>query len=435
MTSAWTNWSRSISATPQRVETPWTTPSLQRVVEQAITDGRRIKAIGSGHSFTGIAAADDIQLDLSKHTGIVALDQHRRRVTLRAGTRLWQIPQLLADTGLAMENLGDINHQSIAGAISTATHGTGLAYGGLSSQVVGVQLLTGTGQTLDVSTDQRPEMLDALRVTLGALGFITQVTLQLVPAYDLHTVQERAPLETIIDSWADLHASHDHFEVFWFGHDDQTITKTSTRRAVTPCRPTLTQTLRHGLFDDAVTNGGLSMLCHLGRIRPGLTPRLNRLATRAWGTSDTVAHWSQAFVSPRRVRFNEMEYAVPLDDVPEVLRELRAMFRRHQISSVFPLELRAAAPESTWLATNHNRRTGYIALHQHFQQDHRDYFARVEPILAAADGRPHWGKVHTMDAGVLAGRYPHWEAVIALRDALDPQRLFANAYLTRILGA
>src|SRR5699024_2191869 len=154
--------------------------------------------IGSGHSFTDIAAADDVQLDLSKYSGIVALDLARQQVTLRSGTKLWQLPELLADTGLALQNLGDITHQSIAGAISTSTHGTGLAFGGLASQVVGIELLTGTGETLTVSATQNAELLDALRVTLGAYGIITSITLQLVCEYDLHTVENRQSLSSII---------------------------------------------------------------------------------------------------------------------------------------------------------------------------------------------------------------------------------------------
>lgn len=435
MTHTWTNWSKLQRATPARVETPWTYTELQRVVQQAISQGRRIKAVGAGHSFTGIALADGIQLDLSHYTGVVALDPVRQQVTLRAGTRLWQIPQLLADTGLALQNLGDINKQSLAGAISTSTHGTGLGFGGLASQVVGCELITGTGELLTVSTDCNSELLDALRVTLGAFGILTTVTLQLVPAYDVHTVERHAELDRVLEHWDELNTDHDHFEFFWFGHDSEVITKASKRLPVGHTRPSRLAQLRDRALDEVVANWALSGVCRLGRAKPGWVPQLNRLATLAWGSSTQRAHWSTAFTSERRVRFNEMEYALPYEAVPEVLAELRQLYRRGEISSTYPMEVRSAAAETAWLATNQGRKTGYIAVHQHFSQDHRQYFARVEPIFRAAGGRPHWGKLHSLTAEDLAPMYPCWDQALALREKLDPDRVFANAYLTRVLGA
>ncbi|WP_310171553.1 D-arabinono-1,4-lactone oxidase [Enteractinococcus fodinae] len=434
MKYTWTNWSKLQRATPAKVETPWTSTQLQRAVREAIAQGSRMKAIGAGHSFTGIAVADDIQLDLSRYTGMVALDPVRRQVTLRAGTRLWQIPQLLADTGLALQNLGDINRQSIAGAISTSTHGTGLTFGGLASQVVGCELITGTGEVLTVSQDHHPELLDALRVTLGAFGILTTVTLQLVPAYDMHTVERHAELDWVLEHWDDLNTDHDHFEFFWFGHDREVITKASTRLPVSHTRPTRMARLRERAVDEVVMNMTLAGICQLGRVKPGWVPHLNRLATLGWGSSTRRAHWSTAFTSDRRVRFNEMEYALPFAAIPEVLAELRQLYRRGEISSTYPMEVRSAAADTAWLATNHGRRTGYIAVHQHFSQDHRQYFARIEPIFRAAGGRPHWGKLHSLTAQELATLYPCWDHALALRDELDPNRVFANAYLTRVFG-
>ena len=381
MKSTWTNWSKLQRATPARVETPGRTRNCSASSSEAITQGRRIKAVGAGHSFTGIALADDIQLDLSHYTGMVALDPVRQQVTLRAGTRLWQIPQLLADTGLALQNLGDINRQSLAGAISTSTHGTGLTFGGLASQVVGCELITGTGELLTVSTDCNPELLDALRVTLGAFGILTTVTLQLVPAYDLHTIERHAELDRVLEHWDELNTDHDHFEFFWFGHDSEVITKASKRLPVGHTRPSRLAQLRERALDEVVANWALSGVCRLGRAKPRWVPQLNRLATLAWGSSTQRAHWSTAFTSDRRVRFNEMEYALPYEAVPEVLAQLRQLYRRGEISSTYPMEVRSAAPDTAWLATNHGRKTGYIAVHQHFSQDHRQYFARVEPIF------------------------------------------------------
>lgn len=434
MSGTHTNWSQLVTFAPLQVEAPWTHAALERTVRGAIGRSRRIKAIGSGHSFTDIAATDDLQLDLANYSGVIELDQQRQQVTLRSGTKLWQIPSLLADSGLAMQNLGDINQQSLAGAISTSTHGTGLTYGGLGSQVVGLELLTGQGERLQVSATKNPELLDALRVTLGAFGVITAVTLQLVPEYDVVTTEGHMFLDTIINAWDELNNEYDHFEFFWFGHDHQAVTKASYRIAATHAKPHAAQRFAQFLGEELVTNLGLGAICHLGRRHPNLIPGLNRLSTRAWGSAHRSLHWSKAFNSARRVRFNEMEYAVPYDDIPEILVELQQLFRRADISSTFPLEIRTSAPDTAWLAPSYGRRTGYIAVHQHFGQDFRDYFGRIEPILKAAQGRPHWGKLHTLHASELAQLYPQWSAAVQLREQLDPNRVFGNAYLHRVLG-
>lgn len=435
MTASWSNWSASVRNTPDQVVTPWTTASLQRVVETALAQGQKIKAVGSGHSFSPIAVADEVQVDLRNYTGIIALDQQTAQVTVRSGTKLWQIPQLLADTGLAMQNMGDINQQSIAGAISTSTHGTGITFGSLASQVVGLELLTGTGELLTVSARHNETLLNALRVTLGALGILTSITLQLVPEYDVHTVEQPATLDWVLNNWDALNTSHDHFEFFWFGHDSYVQTKTSQRLPVSGQNPSHAGRVRRWFVDEFVTNAGLAGICHLGRLNASWVPPLNRLSTRVWGRSAGTAHWSNAFISSRRVRFNEMEYALPFDTIPEVINELRRLFRRHDISSTFPLEVRAAAPDTAWLASNHQQKTGYIAVHQHFRQDYQQYFARIEPVLLAAGGRPHWGKLHTLDSQRLGELYPRWSEVLTLRDQLDPERSFTNAHLAQVLGA
>jgi FAD-linked oxidoreductase len=435
MTHTWTNWSTLQRATPTRIETPWTSAELHRIVQQAVAQGRRIKAVGSGHSFTGIALTDDILVDLSHYTGIVAVDPECQQVTVRSGTTLEQLAELLDDTGLAMQNLGDINKQTIAGAISTSTHGTGLGFGSLASQVVGLEIITGTGQILTVSPQNHPELLDGLRVTLGAFGIITTVTLQLVPAYDLRVVEEHVGFDAVLDQWEGLNTAHDHFEFFWFGHDDEVITKASQRLPVSAQRSSLRAQLQRHVVDDLITNTVLAGTCQLGRVKADWIPQLNRLCTLAWGSNEKREHWSSAFVSARRVRFNEMEYALPFDAIPEVLAELRRLFRRGVISSTYPLEVRTAAADTAWLASNHGRPTGYIAVHEHFQQDHRPYFSIVEPIFQAAGGRPHWGKLHTMNSQQLADLYPCWQYAMNLREQLDPQRLFTNAYLTGVFGA
>lgn len=429
----WTNWARTASCTPREVLTPGTRTELVDAVGRAVREGRRLRPIGSGHSFTAVAAAPDVQLDLSRWTGVVSTDLDAKQVTLRSGTRLWQVPGLLAPTGLAMANLGDIDRQSIAGAVSTSTHGTGLGFGGLSGQVVGLTLLTGTGDEVRVDASD-PDLLDAMRVSLGALGVITEVTLQLVDAFDLHTVERVEPWADVTGLWRRRVVTHDHLEFFWFGHSDEVITRTTSRHAPgsrprTPHRP-----VRGILNDQVLGNGLFAAVCRLGAWAPRTVPALNRLTTRAWGAKDVTGASHDVFAHQRRVRFAEMEYAVGLDDVPEVLGEIRTLFRRDGWAVTFPIEVRASAPDTAWLATNHARETGYIAVHQHVSTDYRPLFAAIERIFAAANGRPHWGKLHTLGAAELSGLYPRFADFQRLRDTCDPNRVFTNDHLEHVLG-
>ena len=225
----WQNWARSASIRPQRVEFPRSAEAVQRAVLAAKDRGMLVKAVGSGHSFTGIAVAPGVLLDLSDLSGIVAVDTERRRVTLKAGTKLHQIPQLLAPHGLAMENLGDIDRQSISGAISTGTHGTGSTFGGISTQIVGATLVTAAGEFRTIDENNSPELIPAIALGLGALGVLIDVTVQCVPAFLMHAVERREPIQDVVANIHERAAGVDHFEFYWFPHTDTALTKTNTR--------------------------------------------------------------------------------------------------------------------------------------------------------------------------------------------------------------
>lgn len=433
-TGSWRNWSGHQRCTSVDVTRVQTLADVRQCVEDARCSGRNIKPVGAGHSFSAIAVAPDIRLDLDQWTGVVDLDLGRKQITVRSGTHLWEMPALLAPTGLAMQNLGDIDRQTISGAISTGTHGTGLGFGGLASQVVGLRLITGVGEELVVD-HTTPELLDALRVGLGAYGVITEVTLQLVDAFDLNVVDKVEPWQDVLDSWESRCRENDHFEFFWFGHSDRVVTKTSTRLAPGERRHTTHGAVTSFINDELLGNTVFDVACRLGTRVPRSVPVLNRIATSVWHSPERTQASHELFATPRRVRFNESEYAVEFDDVPTVLQEIRAMFRNHDRAVTFPLEVRCADADTAWLASNHGRATGYIAVHQHTSADHREYFQAVERIHAEVGGRPHWGKMHSLDAQRLRQLYPRFEDSVRLRDQLDPDRVFTNPYLERVLGA
>ncbi|GAA1836857.1 D-arabinono-1,4-lactone oxidase [Agromyces salentinus] len=430
----WRNWGRTEQVRPLRVERPSSTGAVQRAVASAAASGLRIKAVGAGHSFTGIAVAPGVQLDLTDLSGVIDADVATGRVTLAAGTRLHELPDLLAPYGLALANMGDIDRQSIAGATSTGTHGTGLAFGGLATQIVGAKLVTGTGELLAVDEANRPELLPAVRLGLGALGVLTEVTLQLVPRFVLQAVERVEPLEAVLQQWMSRVAAADHFEYYWFPHTDTALTKTNTRLPADAPRDPLGRMSRW-IDDELLANGAYRAICALGRAAPNTTPFFARQVDRLTGDREFTDFSPKVFVTNRTVRFREMEYAIPLDQVPAAFREVRDLIERRRWSVSFPIEVRAAASDENWLSTAYGRDTGYLAVHRYFREDPTEYFAAVEEIMRAHGGRPHWGKMHTQTDAALRETYPRFDDFLAVRDELDPERRFQNPYLERVLGA
>ena len=429
----WRNWGRTAQVRPQRVERPADGAAVVRAVQAAAARGLRIKAVGAGHSFTGIAVAPGVLLDLDELTGLVDVDRERARVRVRAGTRLHQMPRLLAPFGLAMTNLGDIDRQSIAGAISTGTHGTGLRFGGISTQVVGATLVTGTGELLTIGEHENAELLPAVALGLGALGILVDVTLQCVPAFVLHAVERPEPIDEVLANLTARAEASDHFEFYWFPHTDVALTKTNTRLPESTPRAPLPR-MGRWLDETLLANGVFRATCGTASVVPGIAPRINRLATHLTGDREYTDVSTRVFTQDRTVRFREMEYAVPLENLATAFRDLREMIDASDLRVSFPVEVRVAAADDLWMSTAHGRASGYIAVHRYWREDPTPYFAAAEPILLAHGGRPHWGKMHTLDAAGLADRYPRFGDFVRLRDRLDPDRRFVNSYLDRVLG-
>jgi FAD-linked oxidoreductase len=430
--SPWQNWGRTESASPSHSARPGTVDDMVEVVRFAGHHGLTVKPVGAGHSFSAIAATSGIQLDLDRLDGLLAVDG--TLVTLGAGTRLHRLPALLGPHGLALANMGDIDRQTIAGATSTGTHGTGAAFGGLATQVRAVTLVTADGAILRVSDTENAELLPAVRLGLGALGVLVDVTIECVPEFLLAAVERPERFDDVVDTWQQRVAETDHFEFYVWPHTDTVLSKYNTRLDAGEPRHPVGRVA--GWWEDRfISNHLLAAILTVGRAAPALIPPINRLATRVTGRRSytDVAH--EVFVSPRTTRFREMEYAVPFDAVPEVLRELRALIARRGWRISFPIEVRAAAADDLWLSTASGRRTGYIAVHRYFREDPAEYFRAVEEIMTAHDGRPHWGKMHYRDAESLAATYPHHGDFVALRDRLDPGRVFGNPYLERVLGS
>ncbi len=433
MGGTWQNWARSAKVRPQRVERPRTADAVQRAVQAAARRGLTVKAVGAGHSFTGIAVAPGVLLDLTDLTGIVSVDRDRSRVRLLAGTRLHQLPGLLRPLGLAMENLGDIDRQSISGATSTGTHGTGARFGGIATQIVGATLVTASGDLLTVDEEENADLLPAVALGLGALGILVDVTIQCVPAFVLHAVERPEPLDEVLASLDDRVASVDHFEFYWFPHTDVALTKTNTRLPEHAVRHPLPR-VGKWVDEELLSNSVYRAVCATGTAVSAVVPPFNRLAVRLTGDREYTDASTRVFTQRRAVRFREMEYALPAENVAPAFRALTELIRDRGWRISFPVEVRFAAADDLWLSTASGRASGYIAVHRYWRENPTDYFEAVEQIMLGFGGRPHWGKMHTLDAGILRSRYPHFDDFLAVRDRLDPDRMFANRYLERVLG-
>lgn len=431
--STWTNWAGTATAEVSVAE-PASVSELQAVVRQASEHGKRVKPIGAGHSFTAIGVTDGVQLRLDRLAGIVRADRASGLVTVLAGTRLHALNEALWQLGLAMTNLGDIDVQSISGAISTGTHGTGAKLGGIATQVRALELVLPDGDLLRCSADEHPEVFAAARVGLGALGVIATVTLQCEPAFALAADESPNGLDTVLDELDDNVLGNDHFEFYWFPHTRRVLTKRNNRVLPgTELRPV--GRFRHWLDDDFLSNTAFDRINRITTRRPNLIPRTNEIAARLLGARDYVDRSYRVFASTRTVRFREMEYAVPRAAVPHVLAEIEHWLARSDERIGFPVEVRFAAADDIWLSTANGRASGYVAVHQYHRREHDAYFRAVEAIATDVAGRPHWGKLHYRDAASLRDTYEHFDEFVAVRDKLDPQRTFGNAYLERVLGA
>jgi FAD-linked oxidoreductase len=418
----WTNWARQQRCAPQRIELPGSEEELARVVAGA----SRVKVAGSGHSFTDIACTDGVMVDLARLRRVLAVEG--TEVTVEAGVTLRELGEELRARGLAMENQGDVDPQTLAGAISTATHGTGGRFGNISSRVVGVRMVDGTGELRELRAGDE---LRAAQVSLGALGAVTAVTLSCVPAFSIHRIDEPCPLDNVLSRLDELVDGHDHFEAFVMPYTRQALTLRSERTDREPEPPGRLAAFVH---DVLLENAALGLACRLGRRFPSLIPFLNRRIASLMGGTEHLDASNRVYANVRLVRFTEMEYGIPREHAAEALERVLALIERRRLPIGFPIELRVVAQDDALLSTAYGRPTAYIAVHQYLGMEYESYFRGVEAIMDEYDGRPHWGKRHYQSAATLAPRYPEWARFAEVRARLDPEGRFENDYTRRVLG-
>ncbi|NMM83374.1 FAD-linked oxidoreductase [Rhodococcus sp. SRB_17] len=435
VSDTWQNWAGTQSATPRQFATPRNARELAALIVDAASRGLHVKAVGAGHSFTGVAVTDGIMVSLDNLTGIESIvpTDDGALVTVLAGTRLHALNEALWERGYAMTNLGDIDVQSIAGAVGTGTHGTGARFGGLATQIRGIEIVTADGSIVTCDADQNSELYEAARIGLGAVGIITKITLACSPRFTLHAVEKPDTLSHILDTLEDECLNVDHFEFYWFPHTDRVLTKRNTRLpGDTPLKPV--NSVRAYVDDELMSNTLFEGVNRIAALVPAAIPAINQFSSRMLSAREFTNRSYDVFASPRRVRFKEMEYAVPVEHVKDVLREIDKWLNKSETRIAFPVEVRFAAADDVWLSTANGRDTAYIAVHQYHRRDEAEYFAAVEAIARAVDGRPHWGKMHSRTVDDLRPTYKRLDDFIAIRDKYDSDRVFRNAYLDQVLG-
>ena len=428
-TQVWSNWAgnqRSLAA----VLRPTTEAELRRIVVEAAESGHRVKAVGAGHSFTDVALSDHVMVDLSEYGRILGIDDTAGEVTVQAGCRLHDLSRELWRHGLALENVGDIDVQTVAGATATATHGTGLAFGNLSSTIVALRLVDGRGEVVELDARHDADLFAAARVGVGALGLLSTVTLRVVPAFHLHAVEEPRRIDEVIESFDEVVAANDHFEFFWVPHTGWALTKTN-RRNLDPLEP---RSARDEYVQDRLlSNYAFEAVNRIGSWRPSLIPRLGHLLPSP-GRVEYNDRSYRVLSTPRLVKFVEMEYAVPLEATMEALAGVRRVVNGLDMPVSFPVEVRTVAGDDIALSPASGRATGYLAVHVYRGTPYETYFRRVESVMRELGGRPHWGKLHNRTAEDLAPAYPRWDEFRTARQRLDPNGVFETAAVRRLFG-
>ena len=402
MTTAWTNWSGSITASPQQLSTPAGEAELIALVARANRDGLTIRVAGAGHSFVPLCASDGLLLSLDGLQGVVKTDRSALRATVWAGSKIHQLGEPLLAAGMALENQGDIDRQAIAGAISTGTHGTGPGIGSMSTQVAGLRIITASGEIVECSAEREPDIFQSAKLSLGTFGVLSQITLRLLPAYRLHERTWVAAFDECMSRLDEHIAATRHFEFFWSPREDACAMKS--------LQPTTTETIE------------------VPPAAPDAPGRLGRYLK-----SERVDWSYRIFPSERTVKFNECEFSLPAAHGPDAVREIRALMLGKHRDVLWPIEYRTLGADDIDLGTAQGRATVAISVHQAAELPYQPFFAGVEAIFRNHHGRPHWGKWHSHTARELRALYPRWDHFLSVRARLDPQGRFLNPYLRRLL--
>lgn len=421
---SWHNWSGALRCQPLGRFAPATEDMLTRFLK---TTSGPVRPLGSGHSFSPLVPTDGHLIVIDQLTGLLDYDAETGEATFGAGTRLGDVGPALLPLGRGLHNLPDIDRQSIAGAISTATHGTGLALGCLSDYITQLRLLTPNGEAWDLRAESNADLFNAARVSLGALGVITQVTFATRERYRLRARNGVMSTNDALDDFVEQVKSHRHYELFPFVHCDYSMTLAIDETDLPVNNPPESPE-QEASFSQ--------LLAQLESIPVSQRkPIMNEVASQL-PASEAVDESFRILANVRNDRFNEMEYSVELSRGAACVREVLAAVEKQEIDVAFPLEVRAVKGDDTWLSMSEGVEDHVsISIHRQAGRDYRPYFDAIEPIFWKYGGRPHWGKVHSLGAAQLRELYPRFDEFQALRRSIDPKGRMLNNHLAKIFSS
>ncbi|WP_335872969.1 D-arabinono-1,4-lactone oxidase [Bacillus sp. 2205SS5-2] len=422
------NWSESLQFQPQIIQKPTSIEEIVEIVNIASSQNRKIRVIGSGHSFTPLIKTNDILLSLDHLQGVIEVDENELTAEVWAGTKLSRLGSELHELGYSQENLGDINVQSVSGALLTGTHGTGVDHGVLSTQIEEVTIVLANGRVTSFSRKLHPEVFPAHALSLGLLGIVVKLKLRIVPKQNYKHTSQRMELDTALRELPRLLEENEHFEFYAFPYSSmiqvKRMNKTSEQGSSYAFEKWKASKLE---------NSAYSILSEIARIKPSLSSLISRFSAKSVPNTAMIGPSFELFSTVRTVKFNEMEYCVPRQNIRPVLEKILEMIKQENIAVHFPVECRFVKEDDLWLSPAYQRESAYIAVHMYKGMPYEKYFHKVERIFQEYDGRPHWAKLHTMTYDDLIRLYPMLPAFIKLREQMDPKGLFVNEYLSRLL--
>lgn len=425
------NWAGNITWNPTEIAYPSTEEAIQQLVLKAANSRKKVRLIGSGHSFTPLCQTDDILVSLDKYQGIVSVRKELFQATVKAGTKLNTLGELLFKEGMAMENLGDIDVQSIAGTISTGTHGTGRAFGTISTQVIALKFINGKGEIIECSENKNPSLFKAAQVSLGVLGVIVEVTLQCVPAYKLALQNRKETIDAVFANLKERNEQNRNFEFYWMPYTNTAWTKTSN--VVKESEPDKINFLNYW-SEYVLENYGFKLLCEYAHLFPSKNETVSKITAATIPDVKKVYYSHKIYATQRMVKFREMEYNVPADAYEDVWKEVMKTVNSKKFDIHFPIENRWVKGDNISMSPAYGRDSAYIACHVYSKKDCGPYFAALEQVFRAYGGRPHWGKMNTLSPKDVADIYPQFEIFLQHRAEQDPDGLFISPYLEQLLG-
>lgn len=425
------NWAGNLSFEPEKVLFPETEDEIQRLVLMCINEGKKIRVIGSGHSFSALIETNQMLINLINYQGLVSINKDLCQATLKGGTVLKNAGEILFQNGLAMENLGDIDSQSIAGTISTGTHGTGIGFGTISTQVVGLKFINGKGEIIYCSATVNSALFKAAQVSLGLLGIIIEVTLQCVPSYKLLVKNRKEPLDKVLASIDQRNAENRNFEFFWMPFTNTVWSKSSN--IALQGEPDKDNFVNY-LSELLIENYSFKALCEWARFFPSQNKAVSKIVARTIPNIDKLNYSHKVYATMRIVKFEEMEYNIPAEAYQDVMSEIVKICNSGVFDVHFPIESRWVKGDDIYMSPAYGRDSAYIACHVYYKKDSKKYFEKLESIFQAYGGRPHWGKLNSISKNIISEIYPEFKTFQKYRKEHDPENMFMSTYMESIFG-